>query len=422
MVYDPDRVDIELVVAPPYDVITPQEQRRYYAQHPCNVVRLIAGEVLASDQPGDNKYTRAAAFFEDWLASGVLRREQAPGAYVYGHRFRDPSSGAVKERVGLLAVTELEPFGTRVLAHERTHARPKADRLSLTQAVCANLSPVFVLYEDRRAIVGELLREAMSRPPRLQIQPAGDETHRIWRIEDGSLLQGLAAALQPSRLFIADGHHRYQTALNYRDAQRQAHPGAPADAAFNFVLTLLVDAADPSLLILPTHRVVRDLPGFEPAAFLARIHRQHSVQAWPDSTSLQSALQSADGNHRVGIVTGGQFLSLDLPPAESRDPVERLDVSRLHQEILEAELNLVEGELDAEQHLAYSRDPRWALGEVEEGRAQAAFLLRPTQVRDVLAVAEAGEVMPQKSTYFYPKPLSGIVFNPLKASIRVLPA
>jgi uncharacterized protein (DUF1015 family) len=422
VVYDPERVDINQVLAPPYDVITPEDQKRYYAQHPCNVVRLIAGEVHPTDHPGDNKYTRARSFFKDWLASGVLRWEQSPVAYVYAHRYRVPSGGEVRERIGLLAVTELEPFGSRVLAHERTHARPKADRLSLTQAVCANLSPVFVLYEDRQARVRGLLRDVMTGPPRLHIEPPGGETHRVWRIEDRSLLHNLSEALQPSRLFIADGHHRYQTALNYRDAMRQDHPEAPADAAFNFVLTLLVDAADPSLLILPTHRVVRELPDFDAGDFLARIERRHEVKTWPDSKALQSALQSTEGIHRVGIAANGSLLTVELPPPASNDPVERLDVTRLHREILESELNLVEGALDAEQHLAYSRDPRWALAEVKAGRAQAAFLLRPTEIGDVLAVAEAGEVMPEKSTYFYPKPLSGIVFNPLEPSIRVLPA
>lgn len=407
-------------MAPPYDVITPDDQRRYYAQDPRNVVRLIAGEVKPTDQPGDNKYSRAAAFFQEWLAEGILRREPGPCLFAYQQTFALPRSGEVRSRTGLLCLVELEPFGRGVLAHERTHARPKADRLSLTQAVEANLSPVFSLYEDPSGAIRRMVRSSESGNPRFTITTDGQEIHRVWCVGDEAQWRALAGALASSRLFIADGHHRYETALNFRDKQRLAHPEAPADAAFNYVLMLLVAAEDPGLVILPTHRALRDLDGFNPNDLLARLRARYRLRHMEGRASLLEALDEPSAGHRIGIATAAGLATLDIPRLRpGSNPVDALDVTVLHREILERELDLHEGVLENELHLTYSRDANLLLDRVAKGHAQAAFLLRPPGVRDVLAVARTGQVMPQKSTYFYPKPLSGIVFNPLRADIRI---
>lgn len=418
--YDPSRVDLAQVVAPPYDIITPDDQRRYYRQDPRNVVRLIAGEVLASDDSQENKYTRAAAFFSEWLAAGILRLEAAPGAFVYEERFLDPITQQSRRRVGIVAVVELEPFGTGILAHERTHARAKADRLSLTRAVNANLSPVFALFQDPAHAVARLVEPVMAEEPRLSIRLQGDEEHRIWSLPNDDRFKRIAGVLRDSRLFMADGHHRYETALNYRNRQRAEHPDAPADAAFNSVLMMLVDADDPGLTILPTHRLLRDLEGFDGQSFLRRLGEDGPVSHYAGRAELLDAMQ-AGGQHRVGIaLPDGSRATIDLAePADRGDPVAWLDVSLLHREILEKHLGLEERVLDEERYLTYSRDPDFVLDQVEGRQAQAAFLLRPPAVSDVIAVAGAGRVMPQKSTYFYPKPLSGIVFNPLDPAIRI---
>ena len=182
ILYDPQRVELSRVVAPPYDVISPADQRRFYLQDPHNVVRLIAGEVGPSDTPEDNKYTRAAGFFQGWLADGILRPEPSPCLYVYRHQFVDPISAQTTVRRGILGVVELEPFGRGVLPHEQTHARAKADRLSLTRAVEANLSPVFALYEDPGSAVGQIVAPAMARPPRLSITGEGGDQHEVWSL------------------------------------------------------------------------------------------------------------------------------------------------------------------------------------------------------------------------------------------------
>jgi uncharacterized protein (DUF1015 family) len=428
VLYDPQRVDLSRVVAPPYDVISPADQRRYYEQDPNNVVRLIAGTVHPSDTPDDNKYTRAAAFFREWLADGILRREASPRLYIYRHQFVDPTSHESRSRLGIVGVVELEPFGRGVLPHEQTHARAKADRLSLTRAVIANLSPVFALYDDPQSSVGPIIASALAEPPRLSITGDDGDHHTIWSLDGDRRFAQLAEVFDASTLYIADGHHRYETALNFRNYQRQRHPEAPPDAAFNFVLMLLVDIADPGLTILPTHRILHDLDRFDAADLLRRLSSRHRVIARDNPSALIPSPARGGGQgggHRIGIALptgGGQvggFYTVDIDRPATADPVSRLDVSVLHEEILQRELGLTPAELEQERYLSYSRDVETVLKRVETGAAQAAFLLRPPAVSDVVEVANAGKVMPQKSTYFYPKPASGIVFNPLDATIRI---
>ncbi|HXM52071.1 MAG TPA: DUF1015 domain-containing protein [Candidatus Binatus sp.] len=429
ILYDPTRVDLSQVVAPPYDVISPADQRRFYRQDPHNVVRLIAGEVRPTDTPEDNKYSRAAGFFQQWLADGILREEASPCLYVYRHQFVDPSSGHERVRRGLLGVVELEPFGSGVLPHEQTHARARADRLSLTRAVVANLSPVFALYEDPASTVGRIVAPAVAEPPRLSITGEEGDRHTVWSISTAERLHDLAEVFRTSRLYIADGHHRYETALNFRNKQRQDHPEAPPDAAFNYVLMLLVDVADRGLTILPTHRLLHDFERFDPA-LTGRLANRHRVTRRHDRATLLAAMQEPTGGHRIGVALsrvpspseggqGGGYFTVDIESSGAPDPVSQLDVSVLHHEILERELGLEPAELESERYLSYSRDVGGLLDRVETGAGQAAFLLRPPAVSDVVEVARAGQVMPQKSTYFFPKPASGIVFNPLAADIRI---
>jgi uncharacterized protein (DUF1015 family) len=430
VLYDPQRVDLSQVVAPPYDVISPADQKRYYQQDPHNVVRLIAGEVRPSDTPQDNKYTRAAAFFREWLADGILRREASPRLYVYRHQFIDPISDASRSRLGIMGVVELEPFGRGVLPHEQTHARAKADRLSLTRAVIANLSPVFALYEDPQSAVGPIIAPAMADPPRMSITGEDGDHHTIWSLDGGQRFAQLAETFSTSTLYIADGHHRYETALNFRNYQRQQHPEASPDAAFNYVLMLLVDVRDQGLTILPTHRVLHDLEGFDAGELVRRLSERHRVVPRSNPADLLAAMQEHSAGHRIGLSfspsplagegRGGGYYTIDIDQAPAADPVSRLDVSVLHREILEREVGLHQAEVEQERYLSYSRDVDVILKRVEAGTAQAAFLLRPPAVQDVVEVAQAGQVMPQKSTYFFPKPASGIVFNPLDAAIRIL--
>ena len=416
--YDPARVDLAQVVAPPYDVISPKDQQRYYEQDPHNVVRLIAGEVRPTDSAEDNKYLRAARFFEEWLRDGILRREHEPAIHVYRHEFVDPTSGQALMRQGMLGVVQLEPFGDGILPHERTHARAKADRLSLTRAVRANLSPIFCLYDDPRQQVAGIL-ESQIEAPRLAIETQDGDRHQIWSIHTHEAFQELAKVLAATRLYVADGHHRYETALNFRNKMRAEYPEAPPDAAFNFVLMLLVDVADPGLVILPTHRFVHDVAGFDGEDLIGRLQSRFAVTKYGDREGLLEALNGGSDGHRLGVaISSGQF-TVEIPRHPTADPASGLDVSVLHREILLGALGLAEAALEEERYVGYSRDLEAVLERVDTGAAQAAFLLRPPAVSDVVAVAGAGQVMPQKSTYFFPKPASGIVFNPLDPGIRI---
>jgi uncharacterized protein (DUF1015 family) len=417
--YDPQHVDVSRVVAPPYDVIGSKDQQRYYLQDPHNVVRLIAGEVRPTDSAEDNKYLRAAGFFDAWLADGTLRGESQPAMYLYRHAFIDPTTAERKTRQGILGVVELEPFGTGILPHEQTHARAKADRLSLTRAVGANLSPIFALYDDPAGAIGTVVAAATGSAPWLDIGGEKDEHHAVWSITDHRAFQAIASVLSRSRLYIADGHHRYETALNFRNKMRAEHPDAPPDAAFNYVLMLLVDVNDPGLTILPTHRIVHDVADFDAAALLRALRDRYQVTDQRDPAGLIDAMRQPVSDHRIGVALDHGLLTVDIPRAAAANPVSELDVSVLHDRILQSQLGLGDELVEAERHLSYSRDLEAVLERVESGTAQAGFLLRPPAVSDVVAVARAGQVMPQKSTYFYPKPASGIVFNPLDPAIQI---
>jgi uncharacterized protein (DUF1015 family) len=297
--------------------------------------------------------------------------------------------------------------------------------------VVANLSPVFALYEDSRSSVGPIIASALAEPPRLSIIGEDGDHHTIWSLDGDRRFAQLGEVFEASTLFIADGHHRYETALNFRNYERQRHPEAPPDAAFNYVLMLLVDVADPGLTILPTHRILHDLDRFDASELLRRLSERHRVIPRDSRSALSAAMQEATPMHRIGMALadnpsplaeegrGGGYFTIDIHRPDAADPVSRLDVSVLHEEILQRELSLTLAELEQERYLTYSRDVDVVLKRVETGAAQAAFLLQPPAVRDVVDVARAGQVMPQKSTYFFPKPASGIVFNPLDATIRI---
>jgi uncharacterized protein (DUF1015 family) len=413
--YVPERVGpLEDLVAPPYDVISPEDQKDYYARSPFNVIRLVFGQIHPTDAAADNRYTRAAAFFNQWMRQGMLRQDPVPAYYLYRHHFRLPGE-APAARAGLVAVVRLEAMGRGILPHERTLPQPKRDRLALTQAVQANLSPVLALHDDPAQAVAELVKEASARPPDATVVK-GNERHEVWVVADVPWGRRVKAALADQPLFIADGHHRYESALAYQAQQRAAHPEASPDAAFNFVMMLLTDARDPGLRILPTHRVLHGLPGYDPTRFRQALSHTFRLRAIEPEALDQGLRAGADGA-RFGVCFGADdFALLDVPAEASPagPPIAAgLDVDVLHRRILAELLDVRQKEEEGERVVTYTRDAGWAIGEVSAGRAQVAFLLRPPAVETVLAVARAGGLMPQKSTYFFPKPLSGLFFHAL---------
>jgi uncharacterized protein (DUF1015 family) len=425
--YDLGRVGaLSDVVAPPYDVIDPSLQQALYDRSAYNVVRLILNKEQPSDTDGDNRYTRAAGFLRAWQADDVLVQDSARGLYVYHQDFE--VEGRRYTRKGFLARVRLEPFGTgRIFPHEETLAGPKADRLRLFQATAMNLSPVFGLFPDPQQAVNAALDDAVRRALPLEATDHLGVVSRLWPITDQHVLSTITGLLGPKPVFIADGHHRYETGLRYLEERRQAGEVHDDEAAANFILMMLVSMSDPGLVILPTHRLVSGLPAVT-AEQLAGILAAH-FQVERVGTGEQGArdawtLVEADGSQDVlafGTVVDGVWQIARLRDqaimgclAAAHSPAWRsLAVSVLHVLVLDY---LLGPALNARAECRYVH----LLGEVQDavaaGACRIAVLVPPATMDHVEEIAGNREKMPPKSTYFYPKLLSGLIFNPLKGS------
>ncbi|MBI3977691.1 MAG: DUF1015 domain-containing protein [Chloroflexi bacterium] len=426
--YDPSRVPSPAsVVCPPYDVIDPAEQGRLYEASPYNAVRIELGRFEPGDDEQHNRYTRAADALRRWQQAGVLRRDAEDALYVYEQTFHH--RGQILTRRTIFAAVRLEDWQRRVvLPHERTMAAPKADRLRLLEATGVQLSPIYGLFEDPgHAVHRAFDRVALRQPPALDFVWSGDERQRLWVVTDRSVIGAFSAALSDRQIVIADGHHRYETALRYRD-RRRLDGGGDADAPWNFILMGLTAVDDPGVVVLPTHRLVGGTP--LPADELERgLAHWFDLESWllaaedplADIHRLLDALAGLGRElHVFGLCERGERLSLarlrdpdvmdDMAGPGRSDAWKHLDVSIAQTLILQGALGMSPG---AEGRLTYTRDEEVALSELRAGRAWLAIFLNPTRVDQVVAVARAGDVMPEKSTYFHPKLLTGLVFYPL---------
>lgn len=428
VLYDPKKVggDLSKVVAPPYDVINEDERRELHERHPKNFVRLILGEDKPSDGESENRYTRAGGYLRDWLADGTFVRDAAPALYFYRQSYRFPWENHDRDRDGVLAGVRLEALDAGVvLPHERTLDAPKADRLLLTQATGANLSPVFGLFSDADGTILGAIRALTSTAPRLDgVDPAGVR-HRLWSIADPVLIAAFSKGLAEKQIFIADGHHRYSTALAFRDLMRKQYPDAGERASFEHVLMYLMAIEDPGLVILPIHRVLYGLPGFEAGSFLSRVkERLPVVREVADAAAARAALDGEPaGSRRVALVVrgipGAVVLDLAGQPGRGQAPAHippvlwDLDLRRIHHWIVEEVAGIDMAAQARKEHLHFLTDAAEAEKEVLSGAGDVAILVRPTRIQQVTAVALAKEVMPQKSTFFYPKLASGMVIAPI---------
>jgi len=413
--------DLGAVVSAPYDIISPAAQRDYLARSPYNAVRLE----LPSDEPNDaaahGRYRRAAAIYQQWLASGVLLAEHQAGFFLYEERFSD--RGIERVRRSLLTPVRLADWREGIiLPHEFTLSGPKQDRLNLLRATGVQFSPILALYDDPGDI-GTVLDEVAHGEPVAELRlangavAAAAHTHRLWRIMDPARIVAIMRAFELLQIYIADGHHRYETALAYRDEQRSA--GAGPDAPSEFVLMALVATDDPGICILPTHRLLR-LSTVPPVTDLApRLAGWFIIEEYPADqvASLLDApydrptfvlLGLADGRaHRLTLREDIDLAALlpDVPPV-----LRALDTLVLQRLLLEPVFGLPARELETDGRIRFTRDPDEALHAYRAGEAQVVIFLRPTPLDQIRAVARAGERMPQKTTYFYPKPVTGLVF------------
>ena len=414
--YNLQRVTAAQVVTQPYDKINPAMQERYYAASPYNLVRIILGRRQDGDTASENVYTRASAFAQEWRQEGILRQDAAPSIYAYSQTFKAPS-GKSFERKGFIALGRVEDYAAKVVyRHEQTLAKPKADRLELLRATRAHYEQLFLLYEDSGGIDRTLSTPAM---PMIDVADEYGVAHRVWQISDPSVIASVQAQMRDKKLVIADGHHRYETALNFRDECRQSSGHVDPNAPSEFVMMTFVSMNDPGLLVLPTHRVVHSLASFSADAFKKSAGELFVVEEIPAEldTAQASSLLSERGRSGTALlaITANRSFLLHSPKAEAAKYLGRLserqqslDVVKLHKSLLEGVLELSEESIRNQQNLSYLREEAEAMEQVRAGHANVAFLMNPCPVQKVRDIAFAGEVMPQKSTDFYPKLLSGL--------------
>jgi uncharacterized protein (DUF1015 family) len=437
--YDPARLPggLASVVAPPYDVISPPERAALAARDPRNVVRLILPE-----GEGDAKYANAAHLLGQWRDERILVRDDDPAFYRLDQTFLPPGAPAGSRPVrrrGFLALVELAPFSARVvLPHEKTLSGPKEDRLKLFRATRTNLSPGFMLYRDARRELdaplstGEVIGEFST--------PDG-VTHSLAKVRAPDAVRAIVEGVGRSTLLIADGHHRYETALRYAGEVSEAHAGAPPSAEHRFFMTFLANGDDPDLVVFPTHRHVHSLPGFSFDGMLGRAAPAFIVEHLASGATAASLLDrlsaargkgggpsvvAAAGDGRAALLTLRSDIDLGAHPTlGERPPVLRTtDVAVLHAGLLEHVLGITPEAQAAKTNLFYPQDATAALASLRAGSGDVLFLMNATPVADVRAVAEAGEVMPQKSTFFYPKVPTGLAIHTLDPSreARLLPS
>jgi uncharacterized protein (DUF1015 family) len=423
--YDPARVAPAQVATQPYDKISPEMQERYYAASPHNLVRIILGKRNANDGAADNPYTRAAAHFSDWRRQGVFLQDAQPSLYRYTQQFSAPAGKGHLERQGFIALGKVEDYATGVVfRHEQTLAKPKADRLDLLRATRAHFGQIFMLYSDPAAEIENAL--ASADPPLMEITDEYGVLHRVWGVSDPGIVELVRGKMGSKKLIIADGHHRYETALTYRN-ERRAAEGAPSEkelAPHDLAMMTFVNMDSPGLVILPTHRVVHSLPSFSmdslregAGEFFSVEEADASINAARATIMLREAAHTgtsllAVGRDRVFLLSRPKAQASAFGNLSLRQ--QGLDVVQLHKLLLEGALGISQEAIRDQQNVTYIRDASEAMAAVRDGRADVAFLMNPARMSHIRDIAFAGEVLPQKSTDFYPKLLSGLTIYALE--------
>jgi uncharacterized protein (DUF1015 family) len=432
------RVSLNQALTQPYDKITPAMQERYYALSPYNLIAIEKGRTSPGDTPQSNVYTRAAAKLEEWIGQEVLARDPHPAIYVYAQEYVVPGTDTRRTRFGFIALGRLDDYSAKIVfPHERTLSAPKTDRLELLRHTRAQTGQLFMLYDDPARQIDSLLEAAVEEASPAEMVDEYSVTHRLWPIFDATLVGQIQQEMSDKKLVIADGHHRYETALNYRDERRAQSANPDPQAAYEFAMMTFVNARSKGLTILPTHRLVRNIPRFDFAAVRKAVAPFFDWYAYPFQNSGERASSYAEfrkdlethrhGRRAIGLYPGGAFyLFLLKPNADLEDWLpgvsaaqRELDIVLLHRLILEKGLGVTDQALAAESHVAYEREMDAAIAAVDRGEAQLACILNAVDVAQVMEIALGGEVLPQKSTDFYPKMLSGIAIYRIEGRVEV---
>lgn len=419
------------LVCPPYDIISPAQQQELYRKSPHNVIRLEFGLASPGDTDADNRYTRASVLLDEWLKKGILRQSKEPAFYIYEMEYR--AGGHIRKLRGFIGMVRIEDYDSGIVKpHETTLSGPKTDRLNLLRACKAGFSQIYSLISDPAGAVAGVLGAVTTRPD-MEVKDAGDVVHRVWTMTDKAGIDAIVRYMTDQPIYIADGHHRYDTALNYRNERRTAAGSFTGSEGFNYVPMFLARIEDPGLTVLPAHRALFNLTDFDPKRFEEDLNRYFNIERIDFTkksepadrkTVLDTMAHRADHAHAFGMRVKGEhsYYLLTLRSEEDMNAVipgrsaayRHLDVSILHHLIIDRLLGIKMETHKLGLNIEYIKDADDAVNRVSDGSAEIIFLMNPTKVTEVRDVAAVGERMPQKATYFYPKLLSGLVVNVLE--------
>ena len=431
--YDTHRVALKDVLTQPYDKISPEMQDRYYAASPYNLITIEKGRVLPGDSDTNNVYTRAAKKVDEWIADKILAQDAAPSIYIYSQEFLVPGTQTRRVRIGFIALGRVEDYAAHVVfRHERTLSAPKADRIELLRQTRVQTGQLFLLYDDPSRIIDSLLEDTARKSAPLELIDEYGVIHRLWPVDDPAFVRRIQSAMKDKKLVIGDGHHRYETALNYRNEGRAKAGKADPLAAYEFAMMTFINTHSKGLTVLPTHRVIANLANFNFEKFRKSLAPYFDWYAYPFQNPEERATAFAEfrkdlegeshGRRAIGVYPGGGsfFLFLLRRDADLESVLpdvsegqRGLDVVLLHRLILDKGLGISAEAVAAEKNVGYEREIEAAIARVDRGEAQIAFLLKAVRVQRVADIALAGDVLPQKSTDFYPKLLSGVaIYRP----------
>jgi len=431
ILYNPRRIsNLADVATPPYDVISKDEQLNFHLKHPQNIIRLILGNETENDDEKNNRYTRAAGFFNEWISEDILIRDVTPAFYITSVGFT--VDGISTNRFGLIALVRLEPFEKGViLPHEKTYSKVKSERLLLMKACHANFSPVFSIYPGKLDALNALEKDIYSRSADSDLTDDKGHRHRLWKITDQDITKSISASFKNRTLYIADGHHRYETALNYRTWESENNPRFSSDHPSNYIMMYLCSMEDPGLIILPAHRLLTCVTASNLSDFILKASEYFDIiTIEPDKNDPEraqslfiSSLRSEGATNKIGVLlkNSNNFYVLSLKAGimqkkyenEFPESLMNLDVTVLTKLILMDILGIDQTGFDNEKLITYSSSDKEAIGYISSGRYDIAFILNPTKIEQVRRIAGEGLIMPRKSTYFYPKVITGQVLNKL---------
>ncbi len=409
VLYDPQKVDVTSTVAPPYDVIAHDLKDELYNTSPHNIIRIDFGKDSDDDNDEENRYSRAAKSLSDWLGEGVLTNDPEPSFYCYEITYE--INGQTKKTRGFFCGVRVEEIGKGcVRPHEMTYSKPKSDRLNILRYCNANTSPIYSLYSSTEKLASKVLEEVIKEPPFSEAKCRDGFTHRLWKIRDSSSIDTIMKDLADKDIFIADGHHRYETSLAFKKEMEEKGLSKTGDEPFNYVLMFLANMEDEGLTLLPTHRMVEvdsEINIKETLGQYFAVKRVGSEETSNEEARKEMLGMMHDSIHTFGMYStnadayyiltyNGADMGADMP-----DCLKDLDVSVLHKVIFEKLLNI--------EHYEYEMDPAIAVERAKKGNFEAVFFLNSTKIHDVRDVASAGHRMPPKSTYFFPKLLTGMV-------------